>query len=96
MKKVLVINTVDYIVGGMSTVIMNYYQYINHQKYHIDFIINDNISMKYLEIMKNGGAITYRLERNRNPIDYFLKLVGIIKKIIMILFMYMVIVVQWR
>ena len=80
MKKVLVINTVDYIVGGMSTVIMNYYQYINHQKYHIDFIINDNISIKYLEIMKNGGAITYRLERNRNPIDYFLKLVGIIKK----------------
>lgn len=80
MKKILVINTIDYIIGGMSTVIINYLQHIDQKNYHMDFIINDNIEPIYLEIMQKCGSKTFRLQRNSRPLNYFLKLIAVIKK----------------
>lgn len=74
------VNTVDYIIGGISTVIMNYYEKLDREKYQMDFVITQNIVPKYQKIMENGGAITYNLQRNRNPLLYFVQLMRIIRQ----------------
>lgn len=79
MKKILVINTINYVIGGMSTVIMNYFENINPRKYQMDFIINENIAPKYLDLLDSKGAKYYYITRKKNPLKYFSELQKVIK-----------------
>ena len=73
------INTVRFYRQGISSVIMNYYRLLNHDKYHIDFVVNEYIDPLFRkEIEANGGEI-FELKRNRT-FEYFRKLLAIIKE----------------
>ena len=80
MKKILVINTVDYILGGISSVIINYYTSIDLSKFKIDFVVNSKVDDNYKKIMLDGGAKLYYIERNHAPLKYFISIYKIVKK----------------
>ena len=79
MKKILIINTVSFKRNGMSTVIMNYYTNMNHKCYKVDFVVNQYIEKKYIEMIEENGSEIYILERNTSVIKYFFDLLKIIK-----------------
>lgn len=79
-KSVLIVNTVPFNKGGISTVIMNYYLNINIQKFNIDFVINREIDSDYKECILEKGANIFILNRNRNLIKYAGSLYKIMKK----------------
>lgn len=79
-KKVLIVNTVEYVMGGISSVITNYYKEIDKDDIHIDFIVNKNIEQRYLDIISENDAKIYILDRNRNPIKYMMQLYHIIRE----------------
>lgn len=54
--RILVINTVEYVISGISTVIMNYFEKIDHEAFQCDFVINGYVENRYLEIMKRYNA----------------------------------------
>lgn len=78
--KVLVVNTVEFHINGMSTVIMNYYRYTRDSvKY--DFVVNGRIDSCYRkELNKNGEKIFILKKRQRNPFGYIRRLSKIIKE----------------
>ncbi len=80
MKKILVINTISYVVGGMSTVIMNYFEKINPQNYNMEFVINDDIDLRYLNLLDSRNAKYYYITRKKNPLNYFFELRKLIQK----------------
>ncbi len=63
MKKIKILMIVDSLnkCDGIASYVMNYYQNINFEKYHVDFLVskfNDNLSHEYKEIIeKNKGNI---------------------------------------
>ncbi|MCR4743598.1 MAG: glycosyltransferase family 1 protein [Lachnospiraceae bacterium] len=78
MRRILVINTVKFYRQGISSVIMNYYRFLNLDKYHIDFVANEYIDPSFKnEIEERGGKI-FVLNRNKT-FSYFRNLTAIIK-----------------
>lgn len=78
-KKVLVINTVEFSVSGISTVIINYLQNIDHSLYKMDFVVNSYIDKDYEKILCSYNSNIYILDRRRNPIRYILSLIKIFR-----------------
>lgn len=78
-RKILVINTVGFGMGGISAVIMNYYENIDKDKINMDFIANERIEPCFEEKMKENHSKLYILNRNNNPLKYMLQLQKIIK-----------------
>lgn len=79
-KKILIVNTVEFIMGGISSVITNYYKEMKNYDIQIDFIVNKKIEPCYLDIIDENKSNIYILDRNRNPMKYMLQLYFIIKK----------------
>lgn len=77
---VLVINTVEFKKGGMSTVIMNYFENIDKSRIHMDFVVNRRIEEEYKNELEANGSKVYLLERNAEPVKYFFRLLAIISK----------------
>ena len=78
--KVLVINTVEFKVNGMSNVIMNYFRYTK-EKVQYDFVINDSIIDAFRQELECAGCGIFLLKhRNRNPLAYIFRLAGIIRQ----------------
>lgn len=78
--KVLVINTVEFKVNGMSNVIMNYFRYTK-EKVKYDFVINDGIVDSFREELELAGCSVFLLKhRNRNPLGYIVRLADVIRK----------------
>ena len=80
MKKVLVINTVDFAKGGISSVIMNYYEHMDLAQFRVDFVVNRNIDSDYKSCINKKGSNIFILDRNRNPLKYMFLLYKILKK----------------
>ncbi|MDD6082299.1 MAG: glycosyltransferase [Oscillospiraceae bacterium] len=79
--KILVINTVEFHINGISNMIMGLYKNINDNKINFDFIINNVIDNKYENVIKGKNDGVYILKnRNKNPFYYINKLSNIIKK----------------
>lgn len=78
MLNILVVNTVPYLINGISSVIMNYYDNTKNN-INYDFIVNDYIDDIYMEkIAKNNDKI-YLLRRSPKKLIFWLR---DIKKII--------------
>lgn len=78
MKKILIVNTVAYVVGGISTVIMNYYKALPEFQY--DFVVDHFIDERYKTLIEEGGSRYFVLERNKNPVRYAMQLFQIIRE----------------
>lgn len=79
-KNVLIVNTVPFYKGGISTVIINYYRNIDIRQFNIDFVINREIDSDYEDYILEKGANIFILNRNNNPIKYMVLLYRILKK----------------
>ncbi|MBZ1505383.1 glycosyltransferase family 1 protein [Latilactobacillus curvatus] len=76
--KILVINTVEFTLNGMSSAIMNYYENMSHANLKTDFIVNKKISVEYKEIIrKNKDSIT--VLNRRSVFEYYSKLKKILE-----------------
>ena len=45
--RILIIDTVAFTKGGISTVIMNYFESIDKSRIHMDFVVNREIDKEY-------------------------------------------------
>lgn len=79
-KKVLIINTVEFVMGGISSVIMNYFNNMKKDDMQIDFVVNHRIEQCYIDSMKKSNSKVYILNRNKNPLAYMFRLYKIMKK----------------
>ena len=79
MRRILIINTVNFYRQGISSVIMNYYRVINHDKYKIDFVANGYMDSLYRKEIESVGGKIFVLERDKTAC-YFRKLVSLIKE----------------
>lgn len=78
---ILVINTVEFGVNGISTVIMNYYQNMNRVDIRFDFVVNGKIDNQYKAIIEsNNDRIFYVSSRQRKPIEYIRRLKKILSQ----------------
>ena len=78
-RKILIINTVEFYRQGISSVIMNYFRAINHEKYQIDIVANSYIDEGFRREIESFAGKIFVIERDRTP-GYFLKLMKIIKE----------------
>ncbi len=77
--KVLVINTVEFGINGISTIIMNYYRNTKNQIAY-DFVINGKIHPSYeKEILAGNSKIFVLHNRNKLPFLYVWQLSQIIR-----------------
>lgn len=69
-----------YVTGGIKSVIMNYYYYIDRNKIQFDFLVDDNSPMKdYSEIEKLGGRV-FEIPSVKNPVKNVRACVKILKE----------------
>ena len=54
--KVLTVSTVELSMGGITTVIMNYYKNINKKEVQMDFVVNRKIEACFEEIIKKNHS----------------------------------------
>lgn len=80
MKKILIINTVRFGMGGMSSVIVNYLKNMNKTNMEITIIANTIIEKSYEETLKKSGINIIILRRNYRVIRYVYQLYKIMKK----------------
>lgn len=72
MKKVLVIITTAFSpVGGLATVMMNYYRVLDKSKIHIDFASTNEIESSLLSEISAYGSKYFQLPRRRNVLKYW-------------------------
>lgn len=75
MKKVLAIITTAFTpVGGLTSVMMNYYRVLDKSKVHIDFCSTNVPSQSLLDEIQNYGSKYYRMPKRRNVVSYMLQL----------------------
>ena len=81
MKKILIINTNIFDRNGMSTVVMNYYEYMDRSNLPFDFIVNDYMDEDYKNYISRHGDNVYLFKnRKKNPMQYILQIKNIIKR----------------
>ena len=72
MKKVLVIITTAFSpVGGLATVMMNYYRVLDKSKIHIDFASTNEIESSLLSEISAYGSNYIQLPRRGNVLKYW-------------------------
>ena len=80
MKKILIVNTVNFGKNGISTAIMNYYTNINCEVFKMDFVVNQYIDPQYSKIMQDKQSIIYTLRRSsKGLIKYIFSLAKIVR-----------------
>lgn len=77
--KILIINTVNFELNGISSVIMNYYKGMNKKDIDIDFMAISEINEKYIKEINRESNI-YTLNRKKNPLKYFKELYKLMKQ----------------
>lgn len=80
MKKVLIVNTVEFAFGGITSVIMNYFEYLDPNKFHMDFVVNEKIEDRFEQMIREKHSDIFILKRNKNPFKYMYSLYRILKK----------------
>lgn len=82
MQKILVIITTQFVLhGGLTNVMLNYYQWINNDKFRIDFASTNKLSDENLLIkLKKKNSQYYCLgNRKKKTIMYLIKLYRLLK-----------------
>lgn len=65
---------------GVSTSVLNYYNFMDKSNMQIDFIVPNKVDEKYRNHIKsNGGKVQELLMREKNPLRYMKELIKIIK-----------------
>lgn len=80
MKKILIINTVPFGMGGMSSVIINYLNNMNKDGMEITLIVNSRIEKNYEDVLKQHGIRIIILRRNYRVLRYIYQLYRIMRK----------------
>lgn len=78
--KVLVINTVNFSLNGITSVIMNYYQEMDKQDIEFDFVTINPIMDLYKNIFIANKSKVFLIERRKNIFKYVITLLKIIRK----------------
>ena len=69
-----------HVTGGIKSVIMNYYEYIDKEKIQFDFIVDEDSPLKdYSDIEKMGGRV-YEVPSVKHLFRYLLGCYKILKK----------------
>ncbi|MBD7916454.1 glycosyltransferase [Clostridium sp. Sa3CUN1] len=79
MKKILIINTVPFTMGGISSVIINYLKNMNKEGMEITIIVNSKIEDTYKKFFYDNKIKIVNLERKKNIIKYIYELHKILK-----------------
>lgn len=72
--KILVINTVEFKLNGITSVIMNYYRKMDKSDLQMDFITINKIDDSYQEEFNKNNSRIYFIERKKNTFKYLLEL----------------------
>lgn len=65
-------------LGGISSVVMNWYRHIDRNKYHFDFIVfNEGVLREEIESL--GGEIFLLPTIKKNPVQYVSKIIELLK-----------------
>ena len=78
--KVLIINTVEFRLNGITSVIMNYYRNMDKQDMLIDFVAVEGISSEFMQELEADHCHVYQLTRKKNPFGYMLKLFWLMRR----------------
>lgn len=81
MKKILVIITTEFVpYGGLTSVMMNYYRFLDESEFHVDFAsTNKDVDLNLQEELSSRHSKYYCIgNRKKNPIKY----VGLLKRIL--------------
>ena len=79
--RVLTIETTVFGYDGITSVITNYFKYIDHEKVHMDFVTINPVSENFRKELSLHRSENFVLPyRNHNPLKYLLQLIRIIKK----------------
>ena len=79
MKKILIINTVPFLVNGISSCIISFLSAMNKKDLQVDIIVNKNIDTSYKRKLEQFGCNIFILNRNKNIIKYQMGLFRIIR-----------------
>ncbi|WP_343290736.1 glycosyltransferase family 1 protein [Turicibacter bilis] len=82
MKKIRVLQVVGSLrVGGLETVGMNLYRYIDREKYSFDYLVyGDEIEFYEEEVVRLGGRVIHIPKPANNYFKFFLNICSVIKK----------------
>lgn len=78
--KVLIINTVQFQLNGISSVIMNYFRKMNKEEMQIDFLVMSDMNESYRSEIEAAKSRIFYLPRKKNPFQYVIGLNKIIKR----------------
>lgn len=78
--KILVVDTVDMDINGMTTVVMNIFRNINPKKFSMDFVVNHYINSNIHKEITGKDARVFVLNRKKNPLWYFVTLIRIVRR----------------
>ena len=79
MSKIYILQVIPALTaGGISSVVMNWYRNIDRTKYHFDFIVFNDGSLRE-EIENLGGEIYVLPTLRQSPLNYYRKLQNILK-----------------
>lgn len=80
MIKVLVVNTVPMEINGITNVIMNYYDNLDYEEYHMDFVAINDCGKEICDKIANRGSRLFVIKgRLKNPLIYMHHLAEIAK-----------------
>ncbi len=81
MKKILIVICTDFVsCGGLATVMMNYYRFIDKEYFQIDFASTNVPDKRLLEELEENGSVYYCLgKRKKNPYSYAYNLEQLLK-----------------
>lgn len=81
MIKILTIATSHFDTGGITRVVMNYYEHLNKNNFKMDFVIPNSLPHNIEKEFADNNSKYYILKnRQKNPIKYINNLSDIIKK----------------
>lgn len=81
MQKILIINTVPFLVNGISSCIINFLSAMKRNDLQIDIIINKYIDDTYQVKLEKFGCKIFILHRNKNILKYQMDLFKIIRNV---------------
>lgn len=76
---ILVINTVDFKLNGISSVIMNYYRSMDKNNMKVDFVAINEIDKSYKDDIDSNNSRVYYIPRKGNPARYIQELFKLLK-----------------
>lgn len=81
MKKILVVITTAFVkVGGLTSVMMNYYRSIDKTNLQIDFASTNNIEKDLQDELSKHNSKYYKLPKRSNTVNYLISLAKISKE----------------